>query len=64
MVAQGHTDLTIFHAIISICEGGTLYRTDSHKAALKIIAICKAQAARSLRVHDQGLAALKDNDHG
>ncbi len=57
-ITAAHTDLTIFHAVTKIMEGGTLYDNKSHKAAAKIITICNHESARHLRVLDAGRSAF------
>lgn len=48
-----HTNLTVFAAVVEILEGGTI--KGEIPAVGKIIAICKAEQQRQLRLMDQAL---------
>jgi hypothetical protein len=50
--AEARTDLTIFHAVIAILEGGTL-SARSYDDAQRIIGICKAAGGKRLRDYDR-----------
>ncbi len=49
--AEEHTDLSVFSAIISILEGGSLY--GHGRAAQKIIDICKRETSCCLYAYDK-----------
>lgn len=51
--AEAHTNLTVFHAVISLMEGGHLYGNTPQQSAARIIAICKSEAHRQLRTFDK-----------
>ena len=55
--AECLTDLTVFHAVIQIMEGGCL-RARSEAAASRIIQICKAEAGKRLRDYDRAMAKV------
>lgn len=50
---DAHTNLTIFAAVVEILEGGTI--KGDIPATNKIIAICKAEQGRQLRLMDKAL---------
>jgi hypothetical protein len=45
------SDLTIFNGVIALLEGGTLHEA-SYRAQERLIAICKAEAAKRLKDYD------------
>lgn len=53
--AHAHTNLNIFHAIIVILEGGTIYggSGSAQRTAATIIELCKAEGARQLTAYDR-----------
>ncbi len=55
--AHAHSDLNMFAIIVSLLEGGHVYRPESHPAAEKIIKICKAEQQKCLRAHDAAIRA-------
>ena len=55
--ARAHTDLTIFHAVIAILEGGTIGPASSTDAR-RIIAHCRNAADPCLRRYDAALSKL------
>jgi hypothetical protein len=48
------SDLNIFAGVQALLEGGTV--SGSNAAAAKIIAICRAEAQRQLRLMDKAVA--------
>ena len=55
--AQAHTNLTMYHAIIALAEGGCFY---GHQPALaKIIGEAKRAAGVELRHYDEAVSCLK-----
>lgn len=54
--AEAHTNLSMFHAIISLCESGGF--CGYHPECDRIIAICHAGAAKQLRAYDKEIATL------
>jgi hypothetical protein len=58
--ARAHTDLSVFHAIINLLEGG-LISSDSYPNADRIISICKKESAKCLQRYDRALA---ENERG
>jgi hypothetical protein len=50
--SEAHTNLTIFHAVIAILEGGCIYGQKADNAAQKIIKACKCAAYQQLKVYD------------
>lgn len=57
--ACARTNLTIFHAVIEMLEGGTLTAEADHDAH-RIIGICKAAAQKQLRLMDRELRAISN----
>lgn len=58
LATRAHTDLTVFHAVVAILEGGTLSGdTSARSAASKIIAICEAEKGRQLKKLDAARAS-------
>jgi hypothetical protein len=54
---RAHTNLSTFHAVIAVLEGGCVYSgVGSDKAAQQIINICKREQGRLLKIHDAALA--------
>jgi hypothetical protein len=53
--AQHHSDLNVFHALVAILEGGTLYSQSAHRAAGRIIRICNEERQKQLRLYDAAL---------
>jgi hypothetical protein len=58
LAAQAHTNLTVFHAIKVLLEGGTIHGAYAQKAANRIMKICDAQCQVQLRAYD------KERSHG
>lgn len=56
--AHAHTDLNTFAAVVSLLEGGHLYRSSSYGAAERIITICKKEQDKALREYDRHIAAV------
>lgn len=52
--AQAHTNLTMFHAVIQLMEGGCLHGAPPEAA--QIIAVAKRAAGRELRAYDRAVA--------
>lgn len=59
VAAESHSDLNIFHSIIAILEGGTLYRTQSKETAAKIIRLCKSEAGKRLHDYDRAMDRIE-----
>lgn len=53
--AKAHTNLTMFHAIIAICESGCFY--GHQRETDQIVSIAKRAAGRQLALHDKAVAA-------
>jgi hypothetical protein len=54
---DAQSDLNIFAAVQAILEGGTIH--GSNATARKIIALCKSECQRQLRLMDKAVAATK-----
>lgn len=54
-MAESHTDLNMFSAIISMLEGGSIYTRSGTVAADKIIALCKAETLKQVRLIDRAI---------
>ena len=54
---HAHSDLAVFSAVMVMLEGGTIHG-DDHGASASIIAICKKETIRQLRMMDAAVAAL------
>lgn len=54
---EAHSDLYVFAVVISIMEGGHLHAS-SHKAAERIINICKRETNKRLREYDAAAKRL------
>jgi hypothetical protein len=52
--AKAHTDLTVFHGVIQLMEGGLL-SADSYGDAERIIKICKRASQKCLARYDQNV---------
>jgi hypothetical protein len=59
---HAHTNLSMFYAIIALCEGGLFYGPRPSKALSKIIKICKSEAVKELKQLDAGRAALAQSE--
>ena len=57
--AHAHTNLTIFHAIINMLEGGVLYGPRPQRKAAQIVRLCKAAAQTELAAMDRATSALR-----
>lgn len=57
-VAEAHTNLTVFHAVRAILEGGTLYGTRPQRAAQRISDLCDKAARAELAAMDKAVEAL------
>jgi hypothetical protein len=57
--AEARTNLTIFHAVVKILEGGTL-TAPAYKDAERIIAMCHVAAFKQLRAMDRALEEISD----
>lgn len=55
--ARAHTNLTMYHAIIALAEGGCFY--GYQPALTKIISEAKRAAAVELRHYDEALSVLR-----
>lgn len=55
--AEAHTNLNIYAAVQALMEGSLIYG-GRHSASLKIIAICKKEQQRELRLYDAALARI------
>lgn len=62
LAADAHTNLNVFHAIVAILEGGTLYGPRPRRAKERIIAICQMAARCELAAMDRALESI-DADH-
>lgn len=58
-MAKAHTNLTTYHSIIILLEGGLLSGDHSHDAKNRIITICKREAQRHLRQYDIAASKLR-----
>jgi hypothetical protein len=60
-MARAHTNLNIWHAIITLLESGTLYNSGApdSNAAERVIKICKAETAKELRIYDRMHSLLR-----
>lgn len=58
LAMEAHSNLNIYHAIVAILEGGCLYGA-REKTAQKIIALCKAEGFKELKIMDAALEKLK-----
>lgn len=56
-VAEAHTNLTMFHAIIALAESGCFY--GAHPELSKIIDLAKAGAQRQFRAYDRAMAEVQ-----
>ena len=52
----GPVDLTVFGIVVSMLEGGHLYRPSSQKNAQRIIDICHREQHRLLSEYDEAVA--------
>lgn len=58
--AEAHTNLNILASVISILEGGNIYQVGRiDKAVGRIIAICKEEGRRQLRVYDDAAQRIE-----
>jgi hypothetical protein len=55
LAGQAVSDLNIFYGVVALLEGGTIH-APSHKAANRIIKICKAESAKRLAEYDRLVA--------
>lgn len=53
--ATAHTDLNTFGTVISILEGGHLYRPRSGKLADRLIRLCRDEMQRCLEEYEEAL---------
>lgn len=60
--AVGLSDMTVFAAIQNMMEGSLLYDHGSQEAADKIIAVCRREQQRLLKIHSNGVAAIERGD--
>ena len=51
-----HTDLSMMHAIMQLCEGGSIYTRSGRATAAKIIKLCSAEAGKQLSLFDRAKA--------
>ncbi len=58
--ATALADLNTFATVVTILEGGHIYRPQSHGAARKIIKICQAEEQKLLGKYDRAVAAAGD----
>ena len=58
LASEALANLTTFHTVIKILEGGTLYGSRPHEAAAKIIRLCKTAAGVELRAMDRAMRDL------
>ena len=56
-----HTNLTVFHAIVAMLEGGTIRGSAADATAQRVIAICKKETYRQLKLMDSALAKAEQN---
>lgn len=54
--AEAHTDLTVFSAVEVLLES-SLQTSGCHRSAQAILAICRREIQRQLRLYDKALAA-------
>lgn len=57
--AEAHTNLNVWHTIIAILEGGTLYGGRGQDSASMIVNICQAEAQKELAVYDRAIRRLQ-----
>lgn len=53
--AEAHTNLTMYHAVIALCESGCFY--GPHRETDQIITIAKRAADRQLDLYDKATEA-------
>jgi hypothetical protein len=58
-LAAHHTNLTMYHAIIELCEGGLFYGTTASSTVNKVKKICKAARQNELVHYDKCMEAIK-----
>ncbi len=57
--AEAHTDLNTFGAVVTLLEGGHLYRSKSHATADRIIQMAKKYQQTCLRDYDAAIAKVR-----
>lgn len=60
---SAHTDLFVYGAVVELLEGGLLSGPES-SAKARIIAICRKEQARQLRIMDKAVAATSAKKGG
>lgn len=58
LAAEAHTNLTVFHAVIRLLEGGTLYGARPQRPAQQIIKLCQRAAQSELAAYDRARSAI------
>lgn len=56
--ARAHTNLNTFGSVVSILEGGQVYGPNA--TASRIIAMCKKEMQRQLKIYDKHVEAAKE----
>jgi hypothetical protein len=56
--AEAHTNLNVWHTLIAILEGGTLYGGRGQDSASMVINIAKAETQKELSVYDRAIGKL------
>lgn len=65
IAAQARTNLTIFHAVIAVLEGGTITRIGTAQDdAQRIIRVCRSAAQKQLGAYDRSVALAAKGDAG
>lgn len=59
--SDAHVRLNVFYAVIGLLEGGTMPggSNSANATAEKIIAMCKGEAQKQLRIHDRALRDIE-----
>lgn len=57
---RAHTDLTVFHSIIAILEGGCIYGSVANRDANKLIRACKSAAVKQLAIMDKHMDKVRE----
>ena len=58
-VTRAHTNLTMFDAIVVLCESGCFVGADNYPACSRIIKICQREQQKLLGQHDRAAASIK-----
>lgn len=57
--ARAHSDLDTFATVVTILEGGHIYRPESHAAVDRIIKICLREQQKLLKKYDRAVDAVE-----